>query len=356
MLPCDLPPDPAPVDVSVVIVNWNRLPLLQAALDSLKSGQGAGFEVIVVDNGSTDGSAAWLAGWQAPFPLRVIRNQVNAGFCQANNQGISAARGEFVALLNNDAEAGPGWLGELRAAFLLGADVGMAASKILVWEDPRIIDKIGHLMYPDGQNRGRATGELDAGQYDTVEEVAWPDGAAAMYRKAMLDETGGFDEDLFAYADDAELGLRARIAGWRCFYMPRAVVRHHRGATLGQTSVRRVRLIERNRVLLAAKLFPGSLLWKNPFYYLARLTAGARASALGLGEAGRYQTLAQRLKLAWALLSGDLQALAMLPRMMRKRAQVSKISKLTPGQVEELLRRYRISLRELSHQAAHREP
>ena len=89
------------------------------------------------------------------------------------------------------------------------------------------------LIYPDGQNRGRGSGEIDRGQYDRLEEVFWPDGCAALYRKAMLDEIGGFDEDLFAYGDDAELGLRARIAGWRCLYVPHAVVRHHRGSHSG---------------------------------------------------------------------------------------------------------------------------
>ena len=135
-------------------------------------------------------------------------------------------------------------------------DVGMVASKILVWEDPTRIDKCGHLIYPDGQNRGRGPGQLDHGQFDRVEEALWPDGCAALYRRAMLQDIGGFDEDFFAYADDAELGLRGRIAGWRCLYTPHAVVRHHRGATLGLGSPRRLTLIERNRVLLVVKLFP----------------------------------------------------------------------------------------------------
>ena len=165
-------------------------------------------------------------------------------------------------------------------------DVGMAASKILVYEDPRRIDKAGHLIYPDGQNRGRGTGELDTGQYDRVEEVLWPDGCAAMYRRAMLDQIGGFDEDFFAYADDAELGLRARIAGWKCLYIPQAVVRHHRGATLGVRSSRRLELIERNRVLLAVKLFPWSLLWLNGVYYLMRLAAGLWAAVAGQRRSG----------------------------------------------------------------------
>src|SRR5260370_39738397 len=102
----------------------------------------------------------------------------------------------------------------------------------------------------------------------------------------MLDQIGGFDEDFFAYADDAELGLRARIAGWSCLYIPTAVVRHHRGSTLGVRSARRLELIERNRVLLAAKLFPWSLLWLNGGYYLARIAAGMWWGLRGKGGAG----------------------------------------------------------------------
>jgi cellulose synthase/poly-beta-1,6-N-acetylglucosamine synthase-like glycosyltransferase len=178
---------------------------------------------------------------------RLIANSENRGFCAANNQGFAATTTELVALLNNDAEAGPSWLQALLDALDRRPDCGMAASKILVWEDPSRIDKAGHLIYPDGQNRGRGSGEPDRGQYDGIEETLWPDGCAAMYRRRMLAEIGGFDEDLFAYADDAELGLRAQIAGWRCVYAPGAVVRHHRGATLGLRSTRRLELIERNR-------------------------------------------------------------------------------------------------------------
>ena len=170
----------------------------------------------------------------------------------------------------------------------------MAASKVLVWEDPRRIDKVGHLIFPDGQNRGRGSGALDRGQFDREEEVLWPDGCAAMYRKAMLDQIGGFDEDFFAYGDDAELGLRARIAGWRCVYTPRAVVRHHRGSTLGKGSARRLELIERNRVLLALKLFPWSLLWLNPLYFAVRLVAGAVLARRGDGRHGALSGMARQ--------------------------------------------------------------
>jgi GT2 family glycosyltransferase len=127
--------------------------------------------------------------------VRLIRNSENRGFCAANNQGFAAAEGELIALLNNDAEAEPCWLAALAKAFSGGSRVGMAASKILVHGDPTRIDKAGHLMYPDGQNRGRGTGETDYGQYDRQQETIWPDGCAAMYRKEMLERIGGFDED-----------------------------------------------------------------------------------------------------------------------------------------------------------------
>ncbi len=312
----------------------------------------------MVDNGSTDGSVeliAELSGNALPATglscLRLIRNKENRGFCAANNQGFGASDSEFVAVLNNDAEAEPMWLEALVSGFEAGPSVGMTASKILVYEDPKRIDKVGHLIYPDGQNRGRGSGEIDRGQYDRVEEVLWPDGAAAMYRREMLDEIGGFDEDFFAYADDAELGLRGRIAGWRCIYVPGAVVRHHRGATLGKLSSRRLELIERNRILLAAKLFPWSLLWRNGGYYLARVGAGLWAAARNKGESGKFPGLRGKLRAAMALIKGHYLALLLLPRILKKRRQIKTFRKLSPKQVHQLLLQYRISLKEISEQS-----
>jgi len=343
------------VTVSVVVVTWNRRDLLRSCLQSLtKQRIKQPFEVVVVDNGSDDGSLEMLDrefSQLEVFRLKLIRNQENRGFCAANNQGFAASNTSLVALLNNDAEAEPDWLASLTSAFEYRQEVGMAASKILVYEDPKRIDKAGHLIYPDGQNRGRGSGEIDAGQYDRIEEVSWPDGCAAMYRREMLDRIGGFDEDFFAYADDAELGLRARIAGWTCIYIPAAVVRHHRGATLGLRSGRRLELIERNRVLLAAKLFPWSLLWVNGAYYLARLAAGLWAAARHKGEVGRYPGVRGKLGALLALMKGDLQALLMLPRMLRKRRGVNQLRKLSPREVRKLILHYRIPLKQLTEQA-----
>ena len=339
--------------MTVVVVNWNRSKLLKACLESLAAQRFERFDVTVVDNGSHDGSVEMINAIRDTFPVRLhlIKNLSNVGFCAANNQGIAASEAQFIALLNNDAEADPGWLAALHDVIRTSGDVGMAASKILVWEDPTRIDKAGHLMFPDGQNRGRGSGQTDRGQFDRVEESLWPDGCAAMYRRAMLDEIGGFDEDFFAYADDAELGLRGRIAGWTCLYAPGAVVRHHRGASLGLGSARRLTLIERNRVLLAVKLFPWNLLWANGAYFAIRLAGGLWAAIRNKGELRRYSGTTGKLQAATALIRGTVSAIPLIPKMLKKRRAFRKKHRLTPHQIRALLLRHRISLKEISEQA-----
>ena len=349
----NLSPQKCNAIVSVVIANWNRKELLRACLDSLAHQTHGSFEVVVVDNGSADGSAALVEEMAKsyPVPLHSIANATNRGFCAANNQGMFSTSSELVALLNNDAEAEPHWLEALERVIRSDKDVGMAASKVLVWEDPTRIDKCGHLIYPDGQNRGRGSGQIDRGQFDRTEEVLWPDGCAAMYRRAMLEDVGGFDEDFFAYADDAELGLRARWAGWRCWYTPDAVVRHHRGATLGLGSARRLTLIERNRVLLAVKLFPWSLLWANSAFLLARIGAGMWAAVRSRGEMRHYPGMGGKFTAALALLRGTAQAVPRIPAMLRKRRALREKRRLTSRQIRKLLLANRIGLRELSESA-----
>lgn len=330
-----------------MVVNWNRAEMLRESLQSLHGqvdleGRLWPLSIIVVDNGSTDGSQAMV---RTEFPaVLLLENTKNLGFCAANNQGIRAAAGERIALLNNDAAADPHWIQHLQAAFAVAPDIGMAASKIVAWDDPERIDKTGHLIFPDGQNRGRGTGERDRGQFEKQEEVLWPDGCAAMYRKSMLDQIGEFDEDLFAYGDDAELGLRARIAGWRCLYMPGAVVRHRRGSTMGQGNPERVRLIERNRILLAAKLFPWSLLLLNPFFFAIRILAGVVAAASASGDLAAFPGIGGKLRVAWAMLRGQWQALLMMPRTLAKRAAVNRMAVLTPAQRRKLILSNRLSL------------
>ena len=331
--------------VSVIVVNWNCHQFLIDCLNSLKQQSLSMFETIVVDNGSADGSAEWLSA--RTDELTLISNAENRGLCAANNQGIAVARGTYIALLNNDAVAAPEWLSQLVATVEQDDRVGMVASKIVRFDDPTVIDKVGHLIYPDGQNRGRGTGQRDQGQFDNSQDTAWPDGCAALYRREMLEEIGGFDETFFAYADDAELGLRARIAGWGCLYAPRAVVRHRVGSTLGRYSTRRLFLIERNRIWLAAKLFPAPALLAAPFYTVLRWIATAWEALRGGGEAGQAASELSWLRLAGCILRANLAGLAGLPRMLASRRKAQSLRKLSSLQTRQLLKRYRIPLSEL---------
>lgn len=338
-----------PPAVSVIVVNFNRVNLLRACLQSLAQQDARDLEILVLDNASSDGSAAMVAG---EFPgAKLIRADTNLGFCAGNNVAIAQARAPFVALLNNDAVAEPQWLSALLAE-TAAPDVGMVASKIMVAGRPGVIDKIGHGIYWDGQNRGRGAGETDNGQYDQDRDILWPDGCAALYRKSMLDEIGGFDEDFFAYADDADLGLRARSCGWRASYAPAAVVRHQRGATMGKRNPRRIQLIERNRVWLAVKHFPLWLLILNPLFYLLRLIAGAAAGAAGQGEAGQVTGIRAKIELAFALLSADWEALRGIPKMWAKRRAWRVKRKLNDKEIVALLRRHQLTLAELSKNVA----
>jgi len=164
----------------------------------------------------------------------------------------------------------------------------------------------------------------------------------------MLERIGGFDEDFFAYGDDAELGLRARIAGWRCIYTPHAVVWHHRGSTLGKDSARRLELIERNRLLLALKLFPWSLLWLNPLFFALRVAASLGKAGRGSGDTAHFPGLGGKLRMAAAILRGDAGALRLAPRMLRKRAEIRRLRRLSPARLRRLLLRHRLSLKDVA--------
>ena len=233
--------------VSVIVVNLNGRSLLVRCLDSLWAQSSIDFEVVVVDNGSVDDSVDYLRSLSEER-LRIVTLETNVGFAGGCNAGIQQAKGRYVATLNNDAEAEPGWLHALVEHLDRDPRAGMAASKILFADDRGRIDKVGHLIYLDGLNHGRGSGEPDRGQFERVEETLFPDAAAALYRREMLAQVGLFDERFFAYGDDADLGLRGRLAGWTCVYVPTARVFHVHSATAGEFSALKAFLIERNRI------------------------------------------------------------------------------------------------------------
>lgn len=226
-------------DVAVVIPSWNGEALLPACLESLRRQSLPPAEVLVVDNGSNDASLALL---DRSFPeVRAISLATNRGFAAAVNAGIRATSTEYVALLNNDAEAEPGWLAALVAA-AERERAGMVASKILDADDPNRIEGIGLEVDGDGNPRQIGRGEPDGPPFAAARNVFGPIGAAALYRRDLFEDVGVFDEDFFAYLEDVDLAWRARRAGWCCIYEPDAVVRHRRAST-GRRIPRRVRYL-----------------------------------------------------------------------------------------------------------------
>lgn len=288
---------------TVIIPNWNGRHLLEQCLKSLAGQTFSDFRTIVVDNGSTDGSVAWV---QEHHPeVRLIVNSQNRGFAAAINQGIRAGQGAYVLTLNNDAWAEPGWVAALIAAAESDPTVGMCASKMLFAGRPGIINSTGIALDKAGIAWDRRGGEADTASETVPVEVFGPCGGAALYRRAMLDQIGLFDEDFFAYLEDVDLAWRARRAGWRCLYVPAARVFHRHSATGREGSPFKSYHLGRNKVWLLAKNYPIGHLWPYlPLVFLYDLAAVA------------YAAVARRDLHA---LAGRLAGWGGLPRMLRKR-------------------------------------
>lgn len=251
------------VTVSVLIPNYNGAGLLPACLAGLAEQTFRDFEVIVVDNGSTDGSARLAQG--VGLPLRVIELDSNHGFAAACNRGACHSRGEFVAVLNNDAVPEPGWLAALVRAAQSAAEVGMVASRVLAETEPQTVDSLGLLPAKNGLVYLRGLGEPDEprpGQ-PIVEEVFGPSAVAALYRRAMLGQIGFFEEHYFCYYEDADLAFRARWAGWRCLLAHEARVRHRHSATADAIGLPKTYYLHRNRLWTIWRNWPLGAIFRH---------------------------------------------------------------------------------------------
>lgn len=243
-----------PTRVCVVIANWNGGQLLPDCLAALAAQTFRDFEVIVVDNGSIDGSVAWLSA-HAP-EVRVICNATNRGFAAANNQGIIASHAPLVVTLNNDAVPEPAWLHTLVEAADRLEWAGMFASQISLRGSGGRLDSTGIEIDRAGMAWNRSWKKPGPDHATEPIEVFGPSAAAALYRRTMLDQIGLFDEDLFAYYEDVDLAWRAQWVGWRCAYVPQAVVEHAHSATSGQRSPFKSFYLGRNKWHVIARNYP----------------------------------------------------------------------------------------------------
>ncbi len=254
---------PAPPRVSVIIPNWNGLALLRPCLDSLArqtlSPLAGAAEVIVVDNGSTDGSASAI---EHEYPwVRVLALRENLGYAGGCNAGIAAARGEILVMLNNDTEAEPGWLASLVDALDRHPEAGIAASRIMLHDRRDTLHSAGDLMRVDGTGDSRGVWQPYGPPWDREAWVFGGCGGAMAIRRAVIEQVGAFEPRFFMYCEDIDLNWRAQLAGWKCIYTPEAVVYHHLSATGGGPLASYY--VGRNTLWTIARNYPAELYRAN---------------------------------------------------------------------------------------------
>lgn len=307
---------------SVLIPTWNGKDLLRPCLESLTQQTYCDFEVIVAENGSTDGTLQMLR--QEYAWVRVVALEENVGFARGVHAAYDVAKGNLIVLLNNDTEAEPTWLAELVGAAEQFPEAGSFASKILLHSDRKRLHSAGDYYGLDGVPGNRGIWEADGSAYSERGWVFGVQGAACAFRRNLLDAIGFFDEDLVSYCEDVDLNWRANLRGNRCLYVPEARVFHHVSATGGGALASYY--CGRNFIAVAVKDVPCPLwrrYWKAMLKQQLAITAAALRSFRG--EAAR------------ARLRGQLAGIALIPRMLRKRRRVQGHATADLESIEKLM-------------------
>ena len=277
--------------VSIIVVSWNALPLLERCFPSVVATTYPDLEIILADNASDDGSSAWV---EARYPqVHIIRHKENYLFCKGNNDAVAQATGKYVALLNNDVETPPEWLTPLVAAAERDPLIAAVQPKLLQFDARDHFEYAGaaggyldRLGYPFA--RGRVLGRLekDEGQYDAAREVDWASGAALLLRRAALDDVGPLDERFELHMEEIDLCWRLRRSGYKVLAEPRSHVFHVGGGSLAAESTRKLYYNFRNNLLMLYKNLPPQD-WRRIFAQRVLIDGAAMAAAF---LSGRWRT------------------------------------------------------------------
>ena len=327
-----------PPKVTVAVPTLAAGEVLEACLRALNSQTVNEFEVVVIDNSG----AGRVQASHAPVSprIRVIANQRNLGFGAAVNQAFRSSTAPYLATINDDAEADPHWLEALLTDAEAHPRTGMFASQVRLAGTGNL-DSAGMLIASDGSSKQASPAPLSAA------EALLPSGSAALYRRAMLDEIGLFDESFFLYCEDTDLGLRARWAGWDCRYVPGAVVEHRYSHSAGRASPLKAYYVERNRLYTIVKNFPARMLWRAPFAAVARYFWHVEAMLAGRGKASEYRQAGHSSALLPILvIRAHLAALFHLPALLQARRRMKR--RITPAEFRALLRRHSITVRQVA--------
>jgi GT2 family glycosyltransferase len=308
--------------IFVVIPNWNGADMIAKALQSLEA-QTHKHQVVVVDNGSVDNSTEII---ESKFPsAHLIKLPENTGFSGGVNTGISYAldqNADAVALFNNDAIADKNWLGTLVEAMQENGTFGIVTSKI-IRSDKKRLDSTGDFYSAWGTAFPRGRDEEDIGQFETPEEVFAGSGGASLYRAAMLRRIGLFDQDFFAYYEDVDISFRARLAGWKVYYQPKAIVHHEVGATSSKIHDFGTYHGLKNIFFLSYKNLPLSLLiWQFPKRALYYTALHARTWTKGKPLAS---------------IKAAIKILLLLPKKTMERWRIQKNRKLSARDLDKII-------------------
>jgi GT2 family glycosyltransferase len=332
--------------VAVIIPTLTAGKDLLDCLASLERQTRRDFEVIIIDN---SGKGLVRQSEAGRLGARVLETVRNIGFGAAINEGIRASEAPFVAVLNDDAMAHPDWLRALMHAIEQRPDVGSCASQIRLADEPAL-DSAGMLIAADGSSKQRGHGEPPE-RYNETAEVLCPSGAAALYRRRMIEQVGMFDGDFFLYCEDTDLGLRAQWAGWKCLYVPDAIVEHGYSRTAGIASALKAYYVERNRLFLVAKNFPFDMLLRAPGCTIERYFWHMVSAFSGRGSAGRFRMGSGGvLDMAYIAGRAHFAALFHAQRLWKQRRRIRREARITAAEFRATVRRFAISPRGVAEQ------
>lgn len=307
--------------VFVIIPVYGNGFYLARCLESLRAVEGLRLKVLLVDDGSPEAVADHLT-WPE---VRCHRLEENHGPAYAVNRGIEETASDWVLVLNSDVQVPPASLNHLLETLAERPGYDFAVAKLLLPKDPPTLDSVGDGLLIGGGGYRIGHDEVERGQYSLVRPVLSAAGTASIYRRSLLEELGGFDEDFFGFLEDLDLSLRAHLRGYQGLYVPTAVVYHQGGVTFKCRGDKEIfRLITRNQIWVMVKNYPATVLLRalprilvfQPLWLALMTSRGLLGSYLrGLGE-----------------------ALLGLPRMLRKRRHIQRSRKITPPQFWQLLK------------------
>lgn len=343
--------------IAIVIVSWNGRQHLERCLFALRGQTVRDFKIILVDNGSIDGTAEFV---RIEYPeVVLIPLEENHGFAEPNNIAIRQALCDpavrYLVTLNNDTQPDPRYLEELVACAERHPDAGAIQPKVINFFQQDTIDSVGMLIGRDMSAVNRGLKEPDHGQYQQEEEIFGAAASAALYRRSALeavvlrDEDGiaqYFDRDYFAYHEDVDLAWRLRLAGFHAYYAPKAIVYHVHSATGGQASPFKAFYVHRNHYCNIIKNLPITFLLRAlmlmPWVYMLLLSGmlRRRGSAARLAQ----QPGQKKTSLPLIVLRGWWQVIMMMPRLLKKRHQIQSRVTVDQREIGAWFQRFRVGL------------